>query len=77
MEGFNYSDDDDYEYDNLFAENKINFMDIHNIINDSQWPEISRFDPVAAAIGIKPGEVAEITRSSPTSLTTKYYRLCK
>lgn len=49
----------------------------YNIINDSQWPEISRFDPVAAAIGIKPGEVAEITRSSPTSLTTKYYRLCK
>ena len=49
----------------------------YNIIKDSQWPEISRFDPVAVAIGIKPGEVAEITRSSPTSLTTKYYRLCK
>ena len=35
------------------------------------------FDPVAVAIKIKPGEVAEITKSSPTSLTTKYYRLCK
>ena len=49
----------------------------YNIVKDSHWPEISRFDPVATAIGIKPGQVAEITRSSPTSLTTKYYRLCK
>jgi len=48
----------------------------YNIINDSQWPEISRFGPVAIAIGIRPGQVAEIIRSSPTSLTTKYYRLC-
>ena len=49
----------------------------YNIVNNSQWPEISRFDPVAIAIGLKPGEVVEITRSSPTSLTTKYYRFCK
>jgi len=49
----------------------------YNIVKDSHWPEISRFDPVATAIGIKPGQVAEITRSSPTSLTTKYYRFCK
>lgn len=48
----------------------------YNVTNKKQWPEISRFDPVAVAIGIKPGQVAEITRSSPTSLTTKYYRLC-
>ena len=49
----------------------------YNIVKDSHWPGISRFDPVATAIGIKPGQVAEITRSSPTSLTTKYYRFCK
>ena len=47
-----------------------------NITKDSQWPEISRFDPPAMAIGLRPGQVTEITRNSPTSLDTKYYRLC-
>ena len=56
---------------------KKNVAKFYNIVNDSQWPEISRFDPVAQAIGLKPNQVVEITRSSPTSLTTKYYRRCK
>ncbi len=56
---------------------KKNVAKFYNIINDSNWPEISRFDPVAVAVGVKPGEVVEIIRSSPTSLTAKYYRLCK
>ena len=48
----------------------------YNIVQESQWPEISRFDPPAMAIGLRPGQVTEITRKSPTSLDTKYYRLC-
>ena len=48
----------------------------YNITKDSQWPEISRFDPAAMAIGLRPGQVTEITRNSPTALETKYYRLC-
>ena len=56
---------------------KKNVEKFYNIVNDSNWPEISRFDPVAQAVGVKPGEVVEIIRSSPTSLTAKYYRLCK
>tara|TARA_Y100000996_G_scaffold401463_1_gene372431 strand:- start:203 stop:808 length:606 start_codon:yes stop_codon:yes gene_type:complete len=48
----------------------------YNIVAESQWPEISRFDPAAMAIGLRPGQVAEITRKSPTALDTKYYRLC-
>lgn len=46
------------------------------ITDDKQFPEISRFDPVAQAIGLRPKEVVEITRSSPTAITTKYYRMC-
>jgi DNA-directed RNA polymerase subunit H (RpoH/RPB5) len=42
----------------------------------SQFPEISRFDPVAQAIGVRPGDLVEIIRSSPTAITSKYYRLC-
>ena len=48
----------------------------YNIIKETQWPEISRFDPPAMAIGLRPGQVTEIIRKSPTSLDTKYYRLC-
>ena len=39
-------------------------------------PEISRFDPVAMAIGLHPKEVCEILRPSKTAIETKYYRLC-
>jgi len=48
----------------------------YNVTTDSEFPEISRFDPVAKAIGLRPGELCEITRSSPTAVQTKYYRLC-
>jgi DNA-directed RNA polymerase subunit H len=48
----------------------------YNITQDSQFPEISRFDPVAQAIGMRPGEVCEIIRGSKTAIMTKYYRLC-
>ena len=52
-------------------------MEKYKIINEKQLPEISRFDPVASAIGLRPGELCEITRPSTTSITSKYYRLCK
>jgi len=31
---------------------------------------------VAQAIGLRPNEVVEIIRPSPTAITSKYYRLC-
>jgi DNA-directed RNA polymerase subunit H (RpoH/RPB5) len=48
----------------------------YNIIEDSQFPEISRFDPVSQIIGIRPGQICEIIRPSKTAVTTKYYRIC-
>jgi DNA-directed RNA polymerase subunit H (RpoH/RPB5) len=48
----------------------------YNIMHEEQFPEISRFDPVAQSIGIRPGEVCEIIRSSKTSIKSKYYRIC-
>jgi DNA-directed RNA polymerase subunit H (RpoH/RPB5) len=48
----------------------------YNIKNDKEFPEINRFGPIAKTIGLKPGELCEITRSSPTSVTSLYYRLC-
>lgn len=48
----------------------------YNITEDTQFPDISRFDPVAQAICLRPGEVCEITRPSKTAIQSKYYRLC-
>jgi DNA-directed RNA polymerase subunit H (RpoH/RPB5) len=48
----------------------------YNIMEENQFPYISRFDPVAQAIGIRPGEVCEIIRPSKTAITGTYYRIC-
>ena len=48
----------------------------YNIMNDNRFPDISRFDPVAQAIGIRPGQVCEILRPSKTAITAPYYRIC-
>ena len=47
-----------------------------NISSPKELPEISRFDPVALTIGIKPGQVCKITRNSRTAIDSIYYRIC-
>ena len=48
----------------------------YNVMNNEQFPEISRFDPVAVAIGLRPGQLCEILRPSKTSVWSRYYRVC-
>lgn len=48
----------------------------YNITDDNQLPDISRFDPMAQAICLRPGQVCEIIRPSKTAIQSKYYRLC-
>lgn len=48
----------------------------YNITTDTQFPDISRFDPVAQSIYMRPGEVCEIIRPSKTAITASYYRVC-
>jgi DNA-directed RNA polymerase subunit H (RpoH/RPB5) len=48
----------------------------YNISSTDQLPKISRFDPVAIAICIKPGEICEIIRTSKNAIQSKYYRIC-
>ena len=50
--------------------------DRYNVMSDYEFPELSRFDPVAQAIGIRPGQVCEIIRPSKTAITAPYYRIC-
>lgn len=47
-----------------------------NIKKITDMPEISRFDPLALAIMLRPGQVMKCMRKSITALRTPYYRIC-
>lgn len=48
----------------------------HNITNPMQLPEISRFDPQALAMCLRPGNICEFKRTSATAMFYNYYRVC-
>ena len=51
-------------------------MQKYNLKTHRQFPEITRFDPLALALVLRPGQVCEMTRNSATALSSKYYRVC-
>jgi DNA-directed RNA polymerase subunit H (RpoH/RPB5) len=51
-------------------------MKKYNVTDKIQFPDISRFDPVALAIGLRPGKMCLVIRPSKTAITTNYYRVC-
>jgi DNA-directed RNA polymerase subunit H (RpoH/RPB5) len=51
-------------------------MTKYNIASPDMLPNISRYDPVAMAIGMRPGQVCRIERFSKTAINTPYYRVC-
>lgn len=61
----------------LSKEEKENVYTKYNIRHDDHLPELSRFDPVAQIICLKPGQVCEILRPSKNAIETPYYRFCK
>jgi DNA-directed RNA polymerase subunit H len=60
----------------MSQEEKEAIMRKYNLTQEDQFPEISRFDPVAQAIFLRPGDVCEIKRYHRTALASYYYRLC-
>lgn len=60
----------------LSEEEKNSLMKRVNILSLSQIPEISRYDPHALALCVRPNQVCMIKRSSATALTCLYYRVC-
>lgn len=48
----------------------------YNINDVKQFPQISRYDPVALAIGMKPNEICKIIRQSKTAIESEYFRIC-
>ena len=48
----------------------------YNILVNDQVPDISRFSPVAQAIGLRPGQMCHIVRPSKTAISADFYRVC-
>jgi DNA-directed RNA polymerase subunit H (RpoH/RPB5) len=62
---------------NIINEDEVKrIMTRYNITDKVQFPDISRFDPVARAICLRPGQVCHILRPSKTAITANYYRVC-
>lgn len=49
----------------------------YNLESLMKLPEISRYDPQALAVLLRPGQVVEFTRGSFTAMENKYYRVCR
>ena len=62
--------------DILSDKEEVEFMTQHQIKDKTQLPEISRYDPQALVVGVRPGNICRIQRTSMTSLKTDYYRVC-
>jgi DNA-directed RNA polymerase subunit H (RpoH/RPB5) len=60
----------------LNSEEEKTFREKYNITNDKEIPDISRFSPIAQAIGIRPGKICHIIRPSKTAITSNFYRIC-
>lgn len=48
----------------------------YNIKDTKQLPEISRFDPQALAMCLRPGDICKFNRDSATAMKYNYYRIC-
>ena len=64
------------KHERLVGDGLLEFMARYRTDSRRQLPEISRTDPVAMAIGLRPGEVCKITRPSRTAVRSHFYRIC-
>lgn len=55
---------------------KDELMIKYNIKDFMQLPEISRFDPQALAMCLRPKDICKFNRNSSTAMEYNYYRIC-
>ena len=61
----------------VLEENQMDdLMKKYNLKSFTQLPEIDRFDPLALALSLRPGQVCAMQRGSATALSYKFYRIC-
>ncbi len=61
----------------LDEQEKEEFIKKYNVKSIDLLPEISRFDPVAQIICLKPGNICKIIRPSKNAIEADYFRVCK
>ena len=60
----------------LTNEEKTEVYKKYRVADDSKLPQISRFDPIAKILLMRPGEICKIDRFEKISFNTDYYRIC-
>lgn len=60
----------------VISEEEVSALRAKYKFTDEQCPVISRFDPVAQQIGIRPGQICRIARPSKTAVESIAYRIC-
>jgi DNA-directed RNA polymerase subunit H len=74
---YNITDHVYYEpHEIMSEEEKIDIYKRHMITCDQDLPMISRYDPVAMLMCMRPGDLCKITRKSKTALQSTAYRIC-
>jgi hypothetical protein len=59
----------------LSEEERDDMMRRYNVKSLTELPEMSRFDPLAMALFVRPGQVCKMVRNSPTAMSAPYYRV--
>ena len=60
----------------LNEKEETEFLEKFQVRDKYQLPQISRFDPQALVVCLRPGTICHIQRSSITAMLTDYYRIC-
>ena len=60
----------------LTDDEKDKVKEQYNIIDDGKFPGISRFDPVAQVLCLRPNQLCKIIRPSKTAILSNFYRIC-
>jgi DNA-directed RNA polymerase I, II, and III subunit RPABC1 len=61
----------------LNKDEELEFRNKFNIQKDSEIPDIGYLSPVCQVLGVRPGNICKIFRTSKTSINSEYYRICK
>ena len=64
------------EHTIIFDSEIRDMLNTMKITDKELLPEISRFDPVAVSIGMRPGDICKIKRPSKSAVVSYYYRHC-
>ena len=61
----------------LSKDEEIEFKEKFNIQKNSEIPDIGYLSPVCQVLGVRPGNICKILRSSRISINSVFYRVCK